>query len=74
VGWSARELAERTKVHLATVQRMEKREGPARGNVASLNAIVDALQQSGVEFISEDGRVGVVLIETNGAHDTDQPT
>ena len=67
LGWTARELAERANVHLSTVQRMEGCHGPVRGNVTSLNAILDTLQDSGVEFIAENGRMGVVLNEGNSA-------
>ncbi len=42
---------------------MERCHGTVRGNVTSLDAILDALQDSGIEFISENGRIGVVLNE-----------
>ncbi len=72
LGWTARELAEQSHVHLSTVQRMEQCHGTVRGNVTSLDAILDALQDSGIEFISENGRIGVVLNEGNSAqHMTD---
>ncbi len=67
LGWTARELAERGNVHLSTVQRMERCHGPVRGNVTSLDAVLDALQDRGIEFVSEDGRVGVILNEGNSA-------
>ncbi len=64
LGWTAQELAERAHVHLSTVQRMERCHGPVRGNVTSLDAILDALQESGIEFVSENGRMGVILNES----------
>ena len=42
---------------------MEQCHGPVRGNVRSLDAVVDALQDMGIEFISEKDRVGVILNE-----------
>ncbi len=63
LGWTAKELAERGNVHLSTVQRMEQCHGPVRGNVTSLNAVVDALQDMGIEFVSDKDRVGVILNE-----------
>ncbi len=65
LGWTAKELAERAHVHLSTVQRMERCNGPVRGNVTSVDAVLDALQDSGIEFVAENGRVGVVLDEGN---------
>ncbi len=63
LSWTARELAEQARVHLSTVQRMERCHGPIRGNVTSVNAVLDVLQDCGIEFISENGRVGVALKE-----------
>ncbi len=69
LGWTAKELSERGNVHLSTIQRMERCHGPVRGNVTSLNAVVDAFQDMGIEFVSEDGRVGVILNEVNSDQD-----
>ncbi len=63
LGWTAKELAERAHVHLSTVQRMERCHGTVRGNVTSLDAVLDVLQDWGIEFVSENGRMGVVLNE-----------
>ncbi len=69
LGWTAKQLSERGNVHLSTVQRMERCHGPVRGNVTSLNAVLDAFQDMGIEFVSEDGRVGVILDEGNSPQD-----
>jgi len=61
VGWTARDLALRAEVHISTVQRMEKRNGPVRGHVATLDAVIGVLHDRGIEFISEAGRMGVIL-------------
>lgn len=60
-GWSARELAERAGVDITTVQRMERHDGQVRGNAATVEKILSALEASGIEFINDDGRQGVVL-------------
>ncbi len=67
LGWTAKDLAERAHVHLSTVQRMERCHGPVRGNVTSHDAVVDALHDSGIVFVSDNGRVGVLLNEGNDA-------
>ena len=67
LGWTAQKLAERANVHLSTVQRMEQCHGPVRGNVASLDAVLEALRGEGIELFSETGRIGVILNIDNGA-------
>ena len=59
--WSASELAEHAGVHIATVQRMERHDGKVRGNAATVEKILGALETLGIEFINHDGRQGVVL-------------
>ncbi len=59
--WPARELAQRAGVHIATVQRMERCEGPVQGTVESLRKVQQALQAAGVEFLGENGGPGVRL-------------
>ncbi len=60
LGWSARELAESAGVNISTIQRIERADGPIRGNVETLRRITDAIEGAGVEFI-EDGHPGVRL-------------
>lgn len=52
MGWSARELAERTKLGLSTVQRVEAGDSITPAN---LDAIYKTLNDAGVEFIAENG-------------------
>ena len=61
LNWTAGELAERTGVHISTVQRMERHDGQVRGNAATVEKILAALEASGIEFMNDEGRQGVVL-------------
>ncbi len=59
--WSARELAEKAGVHLATVQRMERPDGTARRTVRTLAKIQRAFEDEGVDFLPDHGGPGVLL-------------
>ena len=59
--WSARELAQRSGVHVTTVQRMERGDGPVGGTVKTLAKVQRALENAGVEFTSQNGGPGVRL-------------
>ena len=63
--WSARELAQRAGVHVATVQRMERCEGPVQGTVESLRKVQHALEAAGVEFLGDNGGPGLRLRDPN---------
>jgi transcriptional regulator with XRE-family HTH domain len=53
LGIDQRELAERCRLSLPTIQRMEASDGVVRGNVDSLMKLVDALATNGIELIGE---------------------
>ena len=55
IGMDQRTLAHAAGLSLPTIQRMEASEGVIRGTVASLMKLVVALEEAGVELISEDG-------------------
>ncbi len=55
LGWPARVLADRAGVHITTVQRLERLEGPLRGNARTLRRIQRTLETAGVAFTQEDG-------------------
>ena len=55
LGWSAGQLVTASKVSLATVQRAESTDGPVRMTAANVDAIRRALEDAGIEFISENG-------------------
>jgi hypothetical protein len=60
--WSAADLSERSSVGTATIQRMEVMDGVPAGNVKTLVAIQQALEDAGIEFIgSPDDGPGVRL-------------
>jgi transcriptional regulator with XRE-family HTH domain len=52
-------LAQRAKLSLPTIQRMESSGGVVRGNVDSLVKVVQALEDMGIELIGE-GRASTV--------------
>ena len=64
LGWSARELAERSGVHISTVQRLEQSEKQLRGNVRTIETVLRTLTNAGIEFANESDRDGV-FIRTN---------
>jgi transcriptional regulator with XRE-family HTH domain len=53
LGIDQRELAERARLSLPTIQRMEASGGVVRGNVDSLMKLVDALVANGIELIGD---------------------
>ncbi len=61
--WSARELAERAGVQLATVQRMERSDGAVRGMARTVAKVERALEAEGVDFLADNGGTGVRLKE-----------
>jgi predicted transcriptional regulator len=48
-------LAKRAQLSVPTIQRMEASDGLIRGNVDSLTKVVRALEDLGIELISEGG-------------------
>lgn len=60
--WTAEDLANAAEVGVATIRRMEVLEGVPTGNVKTLVAIQQALEDAGIEFIgSPDDGPGVRL-------------
>ena len=56
LGLGQKELADRSGISLPTIQRMEASDGSVRGNIDSLNRVVDALRAAGVELIGDGVR------------------
>ncbi len=55
LGWPARVLADRAGVHITTIQRLERLEGPLRGNARTVQSIQRSLETAGVAFTQADG-------------------
>jgi transcriptional regulator with XRE-family HTH domain len=53
--WSAADLAKASRVGVATIRRVETREGPIPVTSANEAALRQALEAAGVEFIEENG-------------------
>jgi len=53
LGIDQRTLAERSRVSVPTIQRMEASDGVVRGTVDSLTKLIGALQAAGVQLIGE---------------------
>jgi hypothetical protein len=64
LGWSARILSEKSGVSLPTIQRMEKAPGVPASLGTNLMAVRNIMEDSGIQFISENGGgVGVRFID-----------
>ena len=57
VNWSARELAEKSGLGVATIRRMELADGVPSSNAQTLDLVRKVMESVGVEFIGspEDG-------------------
>jgi predicted transcriptional regulator len=55
VGWSQEDLARNSGVSVPTVKRLEASDGDVGGRAETGQALVDALREAGVEFITENG-------------------
>ena len=65
--WSASDLSKASGVGTATLQRMEVMDGVPTGQVRTLVAIQQALEEAGVEFLgSPEARPGVCLSGMEG--------
>ena len=63
LNWSANDLADASKVGIATIRRFEIQHGVPSGQVRILESLINALEHAGVEFIgSPEDRPGVRLI------------
>ena len=65
--WSAEDLAERSKIGVATVRRAEANDGSPSITEANLDALGRALEAAGVEF-TNGGRPGVRLKMREDTH------
>lgn len=65
IDWSQRELAEKSKLSVPTIKRMEGAMGPERSTEANVEAVRRALEGAGIVFLdakqNKDGGPGVRL-------------
>jgi len=55
LGWSAQNLADRSKVGISTIRRTELLDGPVRMIPGNVDAIARAFDAAGVDLIPENG-------------------
>jgi len=55
LGWTAQDLANASKVGVATIRRAEAGDGPVRMIPANTDALIRTLEAQGVMLISENG-------------------
>ena len=55
LGWRQEDLAKAAKVGLATLARIEQREGQVQGNVSTIVRIQEALEKVGIRFLEDEG-------------------
>ena len=61
--WDQKTLAEKSKVSIATIKRLEPLPGVLKANKLTIEALQRALEGAGVEFIPENGGgAGVRLV------------
>jgi transcriptional regulator with XRE-family HTH domain len=62
LGWSQGKLARAAGIGLATLQRIEQKEGVVKGNFSTILKIQKALEQAGIKFSDDEaGEIGVSL-------------
>ena len=62
LGWSARSLAQRSQLGIATVQRIETAKFAVSGQYRTINKIEHALVDAGVRFAEgSNGEIGVQI-------------
>jgi predicted transcriptional regulator len=67
VRWNQQDLASASRVSLATIKRLEAKPGQIEALGLTIDAILRALDNAGVEFIPENGGgAGVRLKKTSG--------
>lgn len=62
LGWRQDQLAKASKIGLATLQRIEQRDGLIQANFSTVMKIEKALKSAGIRFIDEAGSTGVELL------------
>jgi predicted transcriptional regulator len=64
LGWRQQDLSRAADVGLATIQRIEKSDGPVSGNYTTVLRIQAAFEEAGIQFTDdESGGIGVRLLK-----------
>lgn len=58
LNWGQEQLAQMSGISRPTIKRMEGPMGPGRSSVATLEAVREALEAAGIEFLGEDDAGG----------------
>lgn len=59
--WSARQLGIRAGIHMSTIQRLERGDGPVHASVTTVGKIESAFEGAGIEFLDDAKGLGVRL-------------
>jgi predicted transcriptional regulator len=59
LGWRQEDLSKASGVGTATIQRIEKSDGPITGYVSTVIRIQSAFEKAGVLFITDDEIAGI---------------
>ena len=59
LGWRQEELAKASGIGTATIQRIEKSDGPIGGYVTTLMRIQSAFEKAGIQFLDDDSAGGI---------------
>lgn len=67
LGWRQDDLAKAASIGIATIRRIEGREGSISGNISTLLRIEKALERAGVTFLAVDNEGGIgVRLSSSG--------
>ncbi|MDB5576144.1 MAG: family transcriptional regulator [Bradyrhizobium sp.] len=66
LAWSQEDLAKAAEVSIPTVKRLEALDGPLGGRNDTIEKIVAALENAGIEFIDENGGGAGVRLRKSG--------
>jgi transcriptional regulator with XRE-family HTH domain len=59
LGWKQNDLAKAASVNIATVRRIESKEGAVMGYVSTLMRIQSAFEEAGISFLDNDAEGGI---------------
>jgi predicted transcriptional regulator len=59
LGWRQEDLSKASGVGTATIQRIEKSDGPITGYVSTVMRIQGAFEKAGILFVNEDEIAGI---------------